>query len=486
MTHRRTRAPIHLAAVPLTLLTLLALVSFAAAQPGTAAPSGASAAALDAGTARAELRYVADTVLAVHPAMTDADARQAFQSALADESAGLGDAPTPGDVAMAAQRLLATLGDAHTTSAPQTVAERAVPLVFFAASDGIVVSPLGTAAAGLPDTGRLLRLGTLAPADVLTRLARLVPGNAAWVRYHGMQMLNAASVLSWLGAVQGGAVDVVVQGRDGRIRAASVPLVPVAGLKGAGAALQSSLERAVGLAEPWQQQGSSYRWRIDGASGTGIFWLTSCVDSPEYRAAVDAFFRAVRDRGLDRVVLDLRFDGGGNSAVTDAWLAHLPARKVRNFGVAARISAPVLAQRGVANLAAGLLPKDHDGLSVMQRAGSVSPVPAAEPIFTGRVIVVVNGATFSSAGMVATLLSDNGLAVVAGEPMGAEPSGYGDILRFRTPTLQLPFTVSYKRFDRPLADRGARFAVDLPLPLTVNDLLSGRNVLTSWLRALPR
>ena len=123
-------------------------------------------------------------------------------------------------------------------------------------------------------------------------------------------------------------------------------------------------------------------------------------------------------------------------------------------------------------------------LLVMQEPGALTAVPPSPPVYRGSLIVLVNGATFSSAGMIATILSDNGLARLAGEPMGAEPGGYGDILSFRTPALGLPFTVSYKRFSRPATSRGNALPLDVPLPLTANDVLTGRDVLAAWLSYL--
>ena len=464
----------------ISVLTLLLPLAGAQSAPTAAGP-------LDPAPARAELRYAADRVLEVHPALTRPAARAAFERALAEQQAGLGDHPSADAVAVALQRLLASLGDAHTTAAPQAAAQRVLPLVFFATSDALLVSPLDGSDLDLPDVARVVRLGTLTPDTLQQRMAALVPGPAGWVRYRSAQMIGGEPVLRWLGLVDapdGDGVEITVRGSDGTATRARVPLVPIAAVRGRTAPLQARLQRAVGLGEDWAR-GSTYLWRIDEASGTGLFWLLSCVDSPAYRDAVDAFFQAVHDRGLRRIVLDLQFDGGGNSNVTTPWLQHLPARAVHNYGEIVRPSQVVVDQRGTTRqaLIAGASSTDGE-LLVMQEPGALTAVPPSPPIFTGSLIVLTNGATFSSAGMIATILSDNGLARVAGEPMGAEPGGYGDILSFRTPVLGLPFTVSYKRFTRPAISRGDALPLDVPLPLTANDVLTGRDVLAAWLRNL--
>lgn len=456
---------------------LLTLAS-AQTQPAAASP-------IDPATARSELRWAADTLLGVHPSLTQPQARAALEMTLAEQQQRLGDAPTRDDVATRLQLLLASLGDAHTTGAPQAASTRVLPVVFFAVSDAILVSPLSGFDTGLPDAARLVRLGDLSPGQLVSRLRRLVPGNDAWVRYRLGQIVNAEGVLRWLGVLANDRVPITVARPDGTQVTASVTLAAAAELAHRGAPLQALLQRAAGMAEPWTARGKTYLWRIDEASKTGVFWLLSCVDSPDYRAAVDAFFSAVQDAGASRVVLDLRFDGGGNSNVATAFLEHLPSRSVRSYGVEVRPSDALTAQRkrDPAALAKAAVGRDGE-LLVMQAPGATMAVPAKAPVFHGDVVALVNGATFSSAGMVAVVLRDNGLARVAGSPMGADANGYGDILSFRTPALQLPFTVSYKRFERPdhRAARPETLTIDTPLALTAADVLQGHDALAAYLR----
>ncbi|MEJ2291147.1 MAG: S41 family peptidase [Deinococcales bacterium] len=401
-------------AVFFTLALLLALAGSPGALAGTPA--------LDAATARAELRYAADTALAVHPVLTTEGARTAFEGELARQESRLGDAPTRQDVALALQLLLASLGDAHTTSAPQSAATDQLPVAFFATTDAILVSPVEGLGVPLPDVGILVRLGDLTPDALLGRMAGLIPGALPWVRYRTGQLLATGPVLAWLGVLRQGRVEITVRAPDGTTTTHAVHLVQRSQLRGRSAPLGPRLQRAAGLGQDWTARGQTFLWRIDEASHTGLFWLLSCVDSEAYRGAVEAFFEAVQRDG---------------------------------------------------------------GLLGMRRASSVIRVPPAPPVFTGDVVVLTNGAAFSSAGMVAVLLSDNGLARVAGEPVGADAGGYGDILTFHTPGLELPFTVSTKRFRRPSRDAvsPSRLPVDLPLPLTAADVIQGRDVLAAWLQA---
>lgn len=51
--------------------------------------------------------------------------------------------------------------------------------------------------------------------------------------------------------------------------------------------------------------------------------------------------------------------------------------------------------------------------------------------------------------MFTTLIRDNNLGKVIGEPSGNKPSAYGDLLLFQLPNSKLPLTLTYKYFSRP-------------------------------------
>lgn len=344
---------------------------------GTPRDVAAPRSAVAPATARAELRWAADTLLKVHPALTRAPARAALERTLAAQEARLGAAPTRDDVAIALQLLLASLGDPHTTAAPQATSARVLPVVFFAVSDAILVSPVTGVDTGLPDVARLVRLGGLTPTQLLDRLRQLVPGNDAWVRYRLGRIVDAEDVLRWLGVLEDSHVAISVERPDGTRVTASVPLEPATALAHRSAPVQALLQRATGMTGAWTHRGETYLWRVDGADRTGIFWLLSCVDSADYRAAVAAFFAAVHGAGATRVVLDLRFDGGGNSNVAVAFLMHLPARTIDSYGVEVRASGSAAQQRGADAAALAGAATGRDGaLLVMQRPGADRARPA--------------------------------------------------------------------------------------------------------------
>ena len=163
-----------------------------------------------------------------------------------------------------------------------------------------------------------------------------------------------------------------------------------------------------------------------------------CAVDETYREALDAFFTAVREAKVARIAVDLRANAGGNSGVVDEFLRYLDVESYASFSGDVRWSAAALQQR--------------------KGAGQVRFEPATanrrrnarvETPFAGELFVLTGPGTFSSGNWFATIVQDNRLGKVVGEPTGNAPSSHGDILSFTLPNSGLAYTVSFKRWIRP-------------------------------------
>ncbi len=179
---------------------------------------------------------------------------------------------------------------------------------------------------------------------------------------------------------------------------------------------------------------------------TALLFLDECTADSETAAFLESFFAQALSRGCRRLVLDLSRNPGGNSAVIAAFLRHLPAERYRMYGMLTREAGGMrqACPRG------GLAVNRHDGA-----------------VFSGDVLAVVSGRTFSSARTFAVTLGDNGLAKIAGAVMGGVPNSYGLPRRFRTPEGGYRFRVSTSLFLRPDSrrDHEASLPIALPFPL---------------------
>ena len=155
------------------------------------------------------------------------------------------------------------------------------------------------------------------------------------------------------------------------------------------------------------------------------FAYTACADDTRVGplAAFAASTLAFADQHpVDRFVIDLRANGGGNS----------------------RVLAPLI-----------------DGL-------------ASRPALAGKVYVLIGMHTFSSAMLNAMELKRQVHAVLVGGPTGGKPSGYGEIQTFELPHSKLKVQYSTKLFSNPDFP-GDAVEPDVPVTVMAADWFSGRD-----------
>ncbi|MGE5592462.1 MAG: S41 family peptidase, partial [Betaproteobacteria bacterium] len=232
---------------------------------------------------------------------------------------------------------------------------------------------------------------------------------------------------------------------------------------------------------PW------FGWTVDRSAGYGLFWLDECNNTLEYRRAVDEFFAAVRKDGIERIAIDLRRNGGGDSMVAGAFLKYLPYtyRELRAPSRTTRYSPQLVRQRGP-----WLLLLTWVGETFFNGRWlpyPIQPRAAAHEIFRGEVYVLTSWRSFSAAVDFAAILRDNSLAKVVGAPTGGTPTEYGDTLSFSMPNTGWRFSVSTTWFVRPDPARDPADALypDISIPTTVQDIREGRDPVLEWLRSSP-
>jgi C-terminal processing protease CtpA/Prc len=98
-------------------------------------------------------------------------------------------------------------------------------------------------------------------------------------------------------------------------------------------------------------------------------------------------------------------------------------------------------------------------------------------LFSGHLYLLTSAETFSSGNWFASIVKDNHLGTIVGEPTGNQPSSYGDILSFQMPNTGFRFSVSFKNWIRPEPVNDPEDAVypDIPVYTTIDDVLQGRD-----------
>lgn len=181
------------------------------------------------------------------------------------------------------------------------------------------------------------------------------------------------------------------------------------------------------------QSAPFYRWYIDEARGAGVFVLDECTLTEGYQQALKDFFTEVAGKGIGRIAVDLRHNGGGNSQVIQAFMRYIDVDKYFIFG----------------------------GSNVRMKNRLIVNEPVSErnrrlqPVFSGEVYVLTSHTTFSSAMLFAVTIADNGIGQIIGETPGNMPTAYGDVLSAQAPNSGLVCNMSHKRFFRPNREKDA-------------------------------
>lgn len=166
-------------------------------------------------------------------------------------------------------------------------------------------------------------------------------------------------------------------------------------------------------------------YEIDKENSVGIFTLTTCANNEEYRSVLESFFAEVFAGNIENVVVDLRYNGGGNSAVANEFITYLDVEKYQGWDSGIRF-----------------------GRYLYKNENIVHKNKQKEQVFDGQVYVLTNIKTYSAAMDFAMLIGDNDLGTIVGEPSGNLPDSYGDILSFQMPNSKLMLCVSHKRWYR--------------------------------------
>ncbi len=171
-------------------------------------------------------------------------------------------------------------------------------------------------------------------------------------------------------------------------------------------------------------------YEINQEKKAAILTLLECNYNDIYSNKLEEFFNSVFENDIKTIIIDLRYNGGGNSRVVNAFIEYLNIDSYKDYTTDIRF-----------------------GNFLIKGKPSTLENNKRSKTYDGNIYVLTSSRTFSSANMFGTYLSDNKLATIVGETSGNMPSSYGDVLSFQLPNSKLCLGMSYKRFHRPDSTR---------------------------------
>ena len=296
-----------------------------------------------------------------------------------------------------------------------------LPVEFHWFSDGLAVSITTTENSALLGA-RVRTIGGTTPEQFLADLKPYVSyENETWLRVKSEDLMPARGVLQHFGMIgKDGNVPLELEKTDGEVVSVSLPLAPGDVKK---------IAIAEGLRIPpvlYRSHPNIWYWTEYLADSQTIFiQYNQCAnDSTHHFGEVVRQAMADADsHSVKRVVIDLRWNGGGDSSVINPLMSGLNARRKS----------------------------------------------------LGKIYVLIGPYTFSSAvNNVISLKEDLG-ATVVGEASGGMPDGYGEVKSITLPNSKLVVGFSTKHWGAK-GDTGPKTVTpDLPAPGTLAEFLAGHD-----------
>jgi hypothetical protein len=400
---------------------------------GPEASQGASAAASSTPTAlqaaRAELDHALARLEVTHPEPFHAVERQAFVAELEGLKQRLPDL-TPDQAAVELMRVWAMLSaqrDGHQFALPLDFdLEPILPIKVYEFAEGVFITG-AMAPHGDLVGARLVAVGETPTENVLDLLEPLVPrdGPATVPSFRPMYLLRA-TVLRGLGIVGDGAVPLTVS-LDGEERRVELEPVPSSEHQAwAGWLALHGLAPRDGLRHSQQDDA---HFEVEPMEDGRVLYVRYAQVQPVMPGAVDELRRMAADPSLERVIVDLRQNTGGDNTTYGSLLSAL------------------------------------------------TQVATDRP---GTLVVLIDRVTFSAAANFATRLEQQTDASFAGEPMGGGLNFWNDVDWIELPEFVMPMRVAvstrYWEMAEP-ADQRLTIEPDLAMPLRAADYFDGRDAL---------
>lgn len=323
-------------------------------------------------------------------------------------------------------RIIASLGDGHTRAYPESepVGFPRLPLEMRWVEDGLMVvsaSPEYRQAVG----AQVLQIGEYPLAEVYNAVQPLISADNEIQILDGTQMYMAMpAILYGLNLIpEKDRVTFQFEAHAGS--QFSLELQPATN------APQSfiSIYEQAGITTPlYEQDRDSYYWYqyLPTENAVYVQYNFCREDSGKpFQAFVDEVFEQVDRDPATRLVLDLRFNGGGNEAVLNPFIDAIKARPTLNT--------------------------------------------------PERLFVIIGRGTYSSALQNAITLSQAAHATLVGEATGGKPNHYGEVRQFRLPNIGLLVQYSTRYWLNYPGGDPLTLEPDIEAVLTIPDLLAGHD-----------
>ena len=253
---------------------------------------------------------------------------------------------------------------------------------------------------------------------------------------------------------------------------------------------------------------STMRWQdyMSGKHTADSILEKQLASIPRFDTLVLSMFNEIKNKNIKTLVVDVRYNGGGNSELCDILLSYLkPLSSIEQGKTYLRFSPffekhyPELAIDAKRALQERNIDFKMGNIYRATDLDTQEPNPEHEQfmnkyfqfnedknnIFKGNIVFIQGKGTYSSAGLLITSVCDNEIGIIIGDKSSYNPCHYGDILTWQLPNTKITGSVSCKIFNRPNADKcNEKYLVpSIVLETTNDDIIQGKDKCWDWIIA---
>ena len=316
--------------------------------------------------------------------------------------------------------LVARVGDGHTTVQPNVSKLHFLPLQFYLFKDGLFITqtaPKFREAFG----GRVTRVGSLSIDDVLNRVSRYASRDTDYqLKNISPRFMRLTDVLVAVGAwkdVDSGTIEYQKNGASKTITCNAMTSAEISKVDWISRTSDPPMYSQKSELDHWND------WLPD--SKTVFFKYNRCRDQAAFKKLLKGTAGFIAQNNVERFVLDLRDNGGGDSRIFSPLMVYLATSPKLNK-------------------------KD-------------------------RLFVIVGRKTFSSAVMNATQMKSATNATFVGEPSGGKPNHFGEIRSLDLPHSGLKVSYSTKNFQLIEGSDPPAVMPDVEIEPAFDDWANGRD-----------
>ena len=198
---------------------------------------------------------------------------------------------------------------------------------------------------------------------------------------------------------------------------------------------------------------SFYDYQLFPEQGICYLQFNQCVNAADapFPSFLDNMFARMEEDGIQTLVVDVQYNGGGSSGLCDLLFMHLyPLSKMTFFTTYLRFSDLMAMYNPRIAVAKKSWEDDRHADELYQMPSPKIPADFQQPkLFEGQVVFVMGPKTYSSAGMLLTNARDHHVGTIIGTTSTFSPSHYGEVLPYRLPNTGVLGSISCKFFARP-------------------------------------